>query len=158
MGEERSHWPCTGPVPGSEIKPPLRTLRACAREHPAFLLKPRLRPSQLAGGTLGGVWLGLLTGVSPRPACGLAGMLVSCPWGWAHLTVSPSYLFAPASLELPESQTTSYSATSPQQSTEDRLLTALAKYLLNNSGTGPTGSAAPPPPLCNASRGQPRWF
>lgn len=72
-------------------------------------------------------------------------MLVSCPWGWAHLTVIPSYLFAPASLELPESQTTSYSATSPQQSTEDRLLTALAKYLLNNSGTGPTGSAALPP-------------
>lgn len=50
MGEGRSHWPCTGPVPGSEIKPPLRTLRACAREHPVFLLKPRLRPSQLAGG------------------------------------------------------------------------------------------------------------
>lgn len=71
-------------------------------------------------------------------------MLVSCPWGWAHLTVIPSYLFAPASLELPESQTTSYSATSPQQSTEDRLLTALAKYLLSDSGTGLTGSATLP--------------
>lgn len=85
MGEGRSHWPCTGPVPGSEIKPPLRTLRACAREHPAFLLKPRLRPSQLAGGTLGGVWLGLLSG----------GLSAPCLWPRGHAGVMPLGLGTP---------------------------------------------------------------